>query len=316
MAAFLMEVEVITINELIYGKDPKDDECFDSNGDYNYCNWVLENGNYTPAINVSVVNSMKSGIYKVGQINNTITVIPQINVTDDLYELPDSNNSLVLKEVDKFWNRKEQFAKYKMIHKRGILLEGRPGMGKSSLITLLINQLLKNDGLVFIVNNKQDFSLIFDFYRSTLRKIEKDRHIITIIEDIDKLSQSALESELLDFLDGKSSIDHHVVIATTNDSTNLSDALLRPSRMDMRVIIDFPNDESRKIFFVNKGVEEQDIEKFVKETKDFSMSQLKELFIGTYVLGNVFEQVLDQIKNPLTKKRYDSFKHASGKLGF
>lgn len=281
-----------------------------------YSNWIETKGNYTPAISVTVVKKMKKGIYKVGIINEQLTCIPQAISSDGLCLLPDSTSQLILNETEKFWARADEFKKYKMIHKRGILLEGSPGTGKSVTITLLIQELIKKDGLVFIVNSARDFSLIYDFFKNTLRKIEPDRNIITVIEDIDKLVNDSIEPEFLDFLDGKMSIDHHLVIATTNDSSDLSDAIIRPSRMDMRVVIGYPTKASRLEFFKFKGVEESDLEMFVKASSKFSMSQLKELFIGTYVLGNGFDQVVEQIKNPLAKQRYDSFVHNKIAIGF
>lgn len=281
-----------------------------------YSNWLLEKGNYTAAIDTVVVKTMKSGVYKLGIMNDRITCIPQRLISDKLFILPDSQTTLILRETEKFWNRAPKFSEYGMIHKRGILLEGPPGTGKTATITLLINELLKDDGLVFLIATAQDFTIIYDYYKNVLRKVEPLRKIITVIEDIDKIALGPIESVLLDFLDGKMSIEHHLVIATTNNSSELSDALLRPSRIDMRVIIDYPSPESRTIFFENKGVDKIDIEKFVNSTAKFSISQLKELFIGTYVLGNNFDQVLEQIKNPLSKKKYNSFEHNKPVLGF
>lgn len=111
-------------------------------------------------------------------------------------------------------------------------------------------------------------------------------------------------------------IDHHLVIATTNDSSDLSDALLRPSRMDLRIVIDYPSENSRREFFTFKGVVEDDLEDFVNQTKSFSMSELKEVFIGTYVLGKSLKHVVAQIKEPLIKQKYESFKHNKKTIGF
>lgn len=187
---------------------------------------------------------------------------------------------------------------------------------KSVTITLLMQELIKNDGLVFLINSVRDFTLLYDYYKNVLRKIEPNRNIITVIEDIDKLLDPSIEAEFLDFLDGKMTIGHHLIIATTNDSSHLSDAIIRPSRMDLRVVIDYPTKESRREFFKFKGVELSDLDMFVNGTSKFSMSQLKEVFIGTYILSKDFESVIDQIKNPLTKKKYTSFEHSKTSIGF
>lgn len=282
-----------------------------------YNSWICNGGTYTAAINVKVEQKMLSGIYKVKIIGEQYACVPQVLTSDGLYTLPDSVMTKILEEADKFWNRKDAFKQYEILHKRGILLEGPAGTGKSSIITLLINQLIKEDGLIFLVNSLSDFTYLYDFLKNSIRKIEPDRHIITVIEDIDKLILSGnIASEILDFLDGKMSIEHHLVILTTNDTSELPDALLRPSRIDLREIIDLPNDEVRKKFFELKGVKEDDIDKFVIHSKNFSISQLKELFIAVYVLGNDFDESIHALKNPKAKKKYSTHNHNKTTAGF
>lgn len=306
----------ISIDELINKGIISDKSINDYYQEYDYSNWIEEKGNYTPAINVKVVKRMKSGVYRIGINNDRVTCINVDIVSDDLFILPDSKTTFIMEEVKKFWDRKDKFLKHKMIHKRGILLEGPPGTGKTATITLLIEELIKLDSIIFIVNSAKDFSLIYDFYTTVIRKIEPDRNLITIIEDIDKIDNSGVKPELLDFLDGKMSINNHLLISTTNDSSELSDALLRPSRIDLRVLVDLPNEALRREFFIKKGVDEKDISEFVKKSENFSMSQLKEMFIGSYLLGNNIDQVVNQIKNPLAKQKYDSHVQSKTSIGF
>lgn len=124
----IKEAEV-DINEYMlqdfYDDDNADDIVYED-----YSNWIETKGNYTPAIAVTVVNKMKTGIYKVGILNEQLTCIPQTISSDGLCLLPDSTSQFILNETEKFWNRAEEFKKYKMIHKRGILLEGSPGTGR------------------------------------------------------------------------------------------------------------------------------------------------------------------------------------------
>ena len=60
----------------------------------------------------------------------------------------------------------------------------------------------------------------------------------------------------------------------------------------------------------------KDISEFVKKSENFSMSQLKEMFIGSYLLGNNIDQVVNQIKNPLAKQKYDSHVQSKTSIGF
>ena len=260
---------------------------------------------------------MESGVYKVEPTDNGPICTKQKVSSDGLYLLPNSISTTILSEVQKFWDRAEVFKEHNLVHKRGMLLLGPPGSGKSSIITLLMEDLLAKEGIVFIVNSIRDFTTYYSFLKNTFRKIEPDRPVITVIEDIDKMIDgTGLLPEMLDFLDGKMSVDHHFVITTTNDSSTIPDALLRPSRMDMQIVVDYPSKEARRKYFELKGVKEEDLDKYVKESAKLSVSQLKELFIGTYVLGNSFENIIGQLKNPLAKQEYSSDYGIKQKMGF
>lgn len=309
------EVLPVSVSDILFGDIKKESKKEEEEKEY--CNWILSKGIYSPAIEVQIVSKMETGVYKVANTDSGPICEKQKISSDGLYMLPNSLSSTIMGEVNKFWDRSDIFKEYDLVHKRGIMLEGSPGTGKSSYITLLIEDLLKRDGLVFLINNIRDFTIYYSFLKNTLRKIEPTRPVITVIEDIDKLIiNTGMEGEILDFLDGKMSTEHHLVITTTNDSSNLPDALLRPSRMDMRVVVPVPSKEARKKYFEIKGVKEEDIEKYVKESEKLSISQLKELFIGTYVLGNSFDNIIKQIKNPLAKQEYSSDFGEKTKIGF
>ena len=115
---------------------------------------------------------------------------------------------------------------------------------------------------------------------------------------------SQIEPELLDFLDGKRSINHSLTILTTNNSSRLSSALLRPSRVDKRYVINLPNKEAREEYFKFKNISEELISKYVEASENMNISQLKELFISTIVLENSFEESLDSLKNTPSLENY------------
>lgn len=51
----------------------------------------------------------------------------------------------IMEDIKLFWNREEMFKRYGYTHKRGILLYGQPGNGKSYLIQVLSRHLIKKN---------------------------------------------------------------------------------------------------------------------------------------------------------------------------
>lgn len=272
-----------------------------------YSTWLDYNGEYVPATDLKLAKSIPAGEYKVIYTNNSFRIIPVTVNTDELYEFSGSYTEIILKEISDFWNKSDIYKHHNIVHKRGILLEGPPGNGKSAIVSLLAKHLIEqHNGLVFLINNYKDFDLTSDALVSFVRKIEPSRPIITIIEDIDKLieSQGGNDSELLDFMDGKMSIDHHLVVLISNNTSSLSSALLRPSRIDLRFVLNSPNDDIRREYFKLKGISENKLNDFVKSTSGFSFAELKETFIGTEVLGKPLKKVIAQIKEPFDNNDY------------
>ena len=271
-----------------------------------FSTWLINGDTYTPAIGIENTNKLPKGIFKITYTDDEYHANKiQLN-SDELYTFKENFTDRILEEVDSFWSKADLYKQHNLIHKRGILLSGGPGCGKSSLITLLANQLTEKDGIVFLVNNYKDFLIISDCLNPIIRKIEPDRPIITVIEDIDKLldENGENDSELLNFLDGKNSINHHVVIMTSNNTCDLSEALLRPSRIDLHFEIPALTSDIRKEYFKRKGINKSDLESFTKASKGMSFAQLKEIFIGTQILGKSLEQVVQRLNNPLGSKDY------------
>jgi SpoVK/Ycf46/Vps4 family AAA+-type ATPase len=195
---------------------------------------------------------------------------------------------------------------------------GEPGCGKSGIIQLISKQLIENDGIIINVKDQEDIDYFIDFI-STFRKIEKERPLIVILEDIDSIAgeNSHSTSRLLNILDGVKQIEDVVYIATTNYPEKLQDRITnRPSRFDRRYKVELPNEEIRRAYIQHKLTEDDikniNIEEWVERTDGMSLSHLKEVVISTIVMGREFEEVMDNLEG---LKRAPSVR-GSGKMGF
>lgn len=270
---------------------------------------------YSSCIDSKIVKQLDAGTYFVFQDSRGATHAQAFDLeTDELYRLPNTKISELVSEIDEFWNKADKFAKHKVKHKRGVLFYGPPGTGKTSEINLLTKKLIENDGLVFYIDNPGELNWYILFAHEHLRLAEKSRNVIVVIEDIDKfMDEGGMESTLLNFLDGVDSVDHQVVIATTNRLDRLNDLILRPSRFDSQILIDKPDEEIRKAYLLNKALSEEEATKWAKDTEGFSLAELKELFTAVVLLDLEYDKSKKKINNQAELVDDTTFKKPKGK---
>jgi ATP-dependent 26S proteasome regulatory subunit len=205
---------------------------------------------------------------------------------DTLMNLPDSKSSDVIKEIDRFWTLEPKFREYGFMWKRGVLLWGPPGSGKTSTLQLISKSIVDRGGLAIYVTNPH----VACKGLQTLRSVEKQRPIVVMIEDIDAVLAEYGESELLALMDGELQIDNIVFVATTNYPELLDKRFVnRPSRFDIIRKIGMPSDDARRSYLSVKNsrlVENKtELEEWVAKSKNFSIAHLKELIIAVEILG-------------------------------
>ena len=290
-----------------------DDENFNME---NYSMWIFDGKEYTPSLKLKIKKTLPKGIYKIDYEEGKYFIGQIKNNTDEIYKLSNKIVNTILTEIDDFWNKKDLYEKHHILHKRGLLLEGPAGNSKTSTINLIIENVLNNDGLIFIVRSLREFNLLCDFL-PIFRQIEPNRNVITIIEDIDQLIDmgGGFDVNILDFLDGKNSINHHLVIMTSNNTTRLSEALLRPSRIDVRFILELPDKQTRYEYLEKKGINKDKLNEYAEKTDGMTFAQLKELFISTEILNKDIDTAINKIMHPLETKDYLSNNLKVNKIG-
>lgn len=265
--------------------------------------WVKDKDVIRASTDISLLQKIEPGVYAVDFSRDMGLFCKKIDIkSDELFIFSDSITQELLEEINLFWSKAELYKANNLIHKRGILLEGFPGTGKSSIISILSNEIIAKGGVVFKINGFRNLDHYIEFVRTGFRKIQPDTPIITILEDLDQYED--VEVELLDFLDGKTHLDHHVIIATTNNTEMIPDTFLRPSRIDLKVEIPLPNEITRREYFTHKEVPENDIEELVSKSNNFSLADLKELYICIYLLDYTIDEAINKISSPREKKNY------------
>lgn len=276
--------------------------------------WIKEKDIIRPSTSLCIIPKIEPGVYLVADSRDYGLHCKKINTeSDELFVFSDSITTKLVEEINKFWSKSSLYKECNLMHKRGILLEGFPGTGKSSIITILSNELIKQGGVVFKVTGTRNLIDYIDFIKNGLRKIQPDTPIITIIEDIDQYADAGMA--LLDFLDGKAQIDHHIIIATTNNTEDIPDTILRPSRIDLKIEVPYPSENTRREYFQHKKVPSEDLDSLVKLTEKCSLADLKEIYICTYLLDYSIEDAISKVTHPREKKNYMNSYSGNNKMG-
>jgi SpoVK/Ycf46/Vps4 family AAA+-type ATPase len=85
---------------------------------------------------------------------------------------------------------------------------------------------------------------------------------------------------------------------------DFDDSFLRPSRIDLRLEIPLPNKGIREEYFNHKKLSKEIIPELVEKTENFSLADLKELYICINILEYKIDDAIQKIKNVVEKKNY------------
>ncbi len=189
-------------------------------------------------------------------------------------------------DVEQFLNDADEYKARGIPHKRGYLLYGIPGTGKTSIIAYLskkfkmdilmlsstsiakFDQLIGdiNPGSIILIEDI-DMTIAGDSNRNAIMKIKEDPSDDLSAEDDSEPEIEAAEifssvlikdsmRDFLNALDGICDFQGSIIVATTNKPNVLDGALLRPGRIDKQIEIE-PFTNIEQIQHVNRffGVE-------------------------------------------------------------
>lgn len=281
-----------------------------------YCQWGCYPNGIFQATSITRKN-LPPNCYQVDANKNGLLFIAHDMKTDDLIKLNDEYSVNLLKEINDFWTLEDEFKKFGFLHKRGIILHGPAGGGKTCIVQMIIKDLINNfDGIVLIGNCSP--GLIAEAIKQ-IKQVEPNRKIICLFEDIDAIIRRYSESDLLSLLDGETQVNNVLNIATTNYPEVLDKRIVsRPRRFDRRIKVNMPSAAVRKQYFESKvgdKIDSDELEKWVNATEGFSFAALTELVVLTKCLKNNFEKSISDIRE-LIECKISSDQYDKSKVGF
>jgi hypothetical protein len=199
---------------------------------------------------------------------------------DELF-LPTEIKSEIRSLVENFLTSKDFYSQNRIPWKRGIILHGEPGNGKTSIIRTIISEY--DFKPVTIVAGAND-----DAVREAFSYAEEQCPSLLYFEDLDSLLEKTLDtSNFLNLMDGISAKNGLLVIATANEIKKLkANITKRPSRFDRKFEIPPPSLEMAHIYLkrwfgnVTTAAKCRELAKTAVKHR-LSYAYLKELYISS-----------------------------------
>src|SRR5262249_21715662 len=132
------------------------------------------------------------------------------------------------------------------------------------------------------------------------RRVEPERPLVCVFEDIDAIIKRFGDAALLQWLDGNHQVDRVVNLASTNYPERLDRRIVsRHPRFDRILRIDPPDARLRAAYFAGKLREQPAVERarWVELTEGLPFAALAELVISVECLGNDLEESVALLKS-------------------
>ncbi|KAI8611323.1 P-loop containing nucleoside triphosphate hydrolase protein [Chytriomyces sp. MP71] len=165
--------------------------------------------------------------------------------------LDGETKTTVLSDAIEFMKNEKWYADRGIPYRRGYMFYGYPGTGKTSFVTALAGELKLNIYVISLANKGLTDETLTELM------VDTPPRCILLLEDIDaafvsrtvtgNTSNGASEntivtnvtfSGLLNAIDGVAAQEGRILIMTTNHMEKLDPALIRPGRVDVKVLLD------------------------------------------------------------------------------
>ncbi len=254
------------------------------------CQWGMIALNQFKATSITMP-LLPSGVYEINkdEHDGKSVFIKKTVVHDKLIPLKGLPKQ-VIDEIRDFWGKESLFKSLGFLHRRGYLFYGSHGTGKSSLVHEIVDGVLSNQGIVFYCDNPH----LFNEGLSMFRKVEPNRKIVCVFEDIDAIIKRHGEALILSILDGENQISGVCNLATTNYPELLDKRIVgRPRRFDRVYRIGNLDDEARLAYLKAKLPKGEDPKIWLKQTQGLSIAQISEIIISVLCLGVPMKQAVE-----------------------
>lgn len=191
------------------------------------------------------------------------------------------------RDARRFFERRDFYASHRLPWKRGLLLVGPPGNGKTQTIRALLNELGRPGLYVKSFRNRGEDA--DQNIRTVFARARKLAPVVLVLEDLDCLIDETSRSTFLNELDGLGQNEGLLTLATTNHPEKLDRSILdRPSRFDRKFHFPLPREPERRRYLEKWNasqppamrLSDEGLARLAQRAKGFTFAYLKELMLS------------------------------------
>jgi hypothetical protein len=193
--------------------------------------------------------------------------------------------TLLKDDFESFFERESWFREKRLPFRRGYLLHGPPGNGKTTAIRAMMSSRGLSAYTMRLFDKRSDDGALDQLFEKALR----NRPALVVLEDLDRAFPKTGETrstisiqDLLNCLDGVATGEGIIVVATANEPAILDPAILRrPGRFDRVVHFPNPSSDLRQEYFrrMNPTFSSASLKELAVKSVGFSFAQLREAYI-------------------------------------
>lgn len=282
---------------------------------------------HSPSEEVQTKVVVKPGIFSIAVQNMKMVLTSTSFTSQDILEEAVSTKEITDK-INTFFNSLDIYKKYNLDPKRGLLLWGPPGTGKSATVAKVCENYAKDNSTLIVTwpSDKFEARDVKSFIKSFSYTENKVDRLILVIEDLGGVENQDgprrySEASLLSLLDNVEATftKPTMIIATTNHPEKFLENLIdRPQRFDDVIEVKPPSGEFRARFleFFSQNEVSDTAKELIKQNKyeGFSVAHLKEIVVRSAIYGISIETAIEQLYAQSSKAK-KGFMKGGGKMG-
>jgi len=244
-------------------------------------------------------NNFNPGFYQFSLDNEGVTCS---TITIDEVHTPykSQTNDEIIKGVMTFFSSKKlkkQINTMGFPHKMGVLLYGKPGTGKTTLINYISHLLFEQQNAIIMVCSDAESVDASIAMAKSIREIQTNP-IVIIMDEFERfVSNNSQEAKIKTFLDGNDSIDNCLVLGATNYIDQVPESI---GRRESRIRI------LKEITGVDTREEVADIVNTMLDSADITTGINRDKIIDGIGTGVTLDAIKNSVIDALMGKKIKS----------